>query len=111
MKTPRPTKNAERGARDKRQFSGTTNPRHLRAIDALLKGGVSRHDLARIAGAANAPELVAELRRRGLEVPCQRVDFTDRDGDKCKPGIYSFTEHDCQLIAEWMASGIQGGAK
>ena len=44
------------------------------------------------AGASNGPELVAELRRRGLEVPCSRVPCYDRDGIEVKRGIYHVTE-------------------
>ena len=76
MKTPRPTKNAERGAPTKRQFTGTDNPRHLRALAALLSHPVPREQIDAIAGCSNGPELIAELRRRGLgkdHLPCERI--------------------------------------
>lgn len=104
MKKTPDTTNAVSSAPNTRKFIGTDNPRHRRALDALLNGPVTRHDLARIAGAANAPELVAELRRRGLAIPCQRFNFTDRDGDKCRPGIYSFDADDHRMVSEWMAA-------
>ena len=89
MKTPRSTKNAEQGAagQGKREFTGTDNPRHLRAITALMRRPISRQELDRVAGASNSPELVAELRRRGLDVPCERIRFIDRDGCPCRPGV------------------------
>ena len=101
-KTP-DTTNAVSSAQSKRKFSGTTNQRHIRAINALLNGPITRHNLAQVAGAANAPELVAELRRRGLTIPCERFDFTDRDGDKCRPGEYSLTEDDRRMVLDWVA--------
>ncbi len=64
MKTPDPTKKAESSAPNSAKFTGTDNPRHLRAIAALLRRPMPRESLDREAGASNAPELVAELRRR-----------------------------------------------
>ena len=104
MKNARTHNKADSGALDKRKFIGTNNPRYRRALDALLNGPVTRHDLARIAGAANAPELVAELRRRGLNIPCERIDFIDRDGDKCRPGEYHLTDDDHRMVSDWLKS-------
>ena len=63
----------------KRKFTGTDNPRHLRAIDALMTRPTPREQLDKTAGCSNGPELVAELRRRGLSLPCKRIKFIDRD--------------------------------
>ncbi|WP_037472840.1 hypothetical protein [Simplicispira psychrophila] len=87
----------------KRKFTGTDNPRHLRAITAMLRRPISRKELDSVAGASNSPELVAELRRRGLDAPCERISFIDRDGFKCRPGVYSFTTGDRRAIYAWMA--------
>ena len=62
------------------RFTGTVNPRHLRAIAALLRRPMPRESLDHEAGCSNAPELMAELRRRGLDAPCERISFIDRDG-------------------------------
>lgn len=110
MKTPRPTQNAERGAHDKRKFTGTCSPRHLRALTVLLQRPVSRQDLDGVAGVTNSPELVAELRRRGLDLPCERIKFTDRDGKLCRPGVYALSERDRRLVNEWMDARSEGGA-
>ncbi|MDO9011203.1 MAG: hypothetical protein Q7U78_05275 [Gallionella sp.] len=83
------------------KFTGTDNPRHLRAIHALMQRARFKNDLQSITGASNTPELVAELRRRGLETPCERVPFLDRDGLVTHPGIYSFNAHDRRKIATW----------
>lgn len=92
-----------------RPFSGTNNPRHLRAIRALLHCPTSRHDLDSMAGVTNSPDLVAELRRRGLDVPCERIDFTDRDGNKCRPGVYSLSQRDRQAVTDWLGTDEQAG--
>lgn len=102
MKTP-DTTNAVSSAPDKRKFTGTTNPRELRAIAVLLRRPISRQELDSVAGCSNSPALVSSLRRRGLAIPCQRFDFTDRDGDKCRPGEYSLTDGDRRMVLDWMA--------
>ena len=70
-----------------RKFIGTENPRQLRAIHRLLVGPLTREHLDRTAGASNGPELVAELRRRGLALPCARTPIIDRDGRIVRRGI------------------------
>lgn len=92
------------------RFLGTNNPRHLRAIAALLRRPMPRESLDKEAGASNAPELVAELRRRGLEVPCERIRFIDRDGYLCRPGVYRFTTADRRKFYAWQAACRKGGA-
>ena len=116
-KAPEPTK--EQGAFQSHQqqgdsikpayFLGTDNPRHLRALAALLRRPRSRKQLDAVAGASNSPELVAELRRRGLEVPCVRSPCIDRDGFEVKRGIYYFTAKDKRLIRRWKNKRQQGG--
>jgi hypothetical protein len=108
MKTPDTTK-AMPSAPSKREFTGTDNPRHLRAIAALLTRPTPREQLDGVAGASNSPELVAELRRRGLTVPCERIRFIDRDGCMCRPGVYSLTIADRRLIFAWLAKRQKGG--
>ena len=110
MKTPDSTK-AESSVPSKRNFTGTDNPRHLRAITALMRRPISRQELDSVAGASNSPELVAELRRRGLDVPCERIRFIDRDGYPCRPGVYSFTPSDRRKFYRWQADSMKGGAQ
>ena len=102
MKTPETTK-AESSAPSKRKFTGTDNPRQLRALTVLLRRPLSREALDHIAGCSNGPELVAELRRRGLDVPCERIRFIDRDGFTCRPGVYSLTTADRRKVHAWLA--------
>lgn len=90
------------------KFSGTDNPRHLRVIHSSLVRPRKREEIDRIAGASNGPELVAELRRRGLEFPCDRVPAIDRDGYPIRYGVYHLTDTDRRKLAAWMR---QGGAQ
>lgn len=108
MKTPEPSKK-DPSAANSAKFTGTENPRHLRAITALLRRPLPRKDLDSIAGCSNGPELVAELRRRGLELPCERINFVDRDGFICRPGVYFLTATDRRKVRQWQARRMQGG--
>lgn len=87
-----------------RKFLGTENPRHLRALAVLLKRPISRENLDSIAGCSNGPELVAELRRRGLwdDLRCERIAFIDRDGRPCRPGTYFLTDKGRRLVLNWL---------
>jgi hypothetical protein len=85
-------------------FVGTSNPRQLRAITVLLRRPVSRKDIDGIVGCSNAPELIAELRRQGLDLPCERIEFIDRDNKVCRPGVYSLTATDRRRINAWLAT-------
>jgi hypothetical protein len=85
-----------------KHFSGTENPRHLRVIQALLTRPITREQLDRLAGCSNGPELVAELRRRGLELPCTRTRKQDRDLFDCWPGVYHLTQADRCKLAAWL---------
>jgi len=96
-----PVSTANESAQEQCQFS-TDNPRHQRVLALLMQRPAKREEVDRTAGASNGPELVAELRRRGLEVPCQRVEALDRDGRVCHPGIYSLTGKDRRAISAWL---------
>ena len=90
------------------RFTGTSNLRHLRTIQALMTLPITREHLDQIAGCSNGPELIAELRRRGLEVPCARTKKKDRDLFDCWPGVYHFTQTDRRRVLAWLAR--RGGA-
>ncbi len=90
------------------RFTGTDNPRHLRTIQALMTRPITREHIDQIAGCSNGPELIAELRRRGLEVPCARTKKKDRDLFDCWPGVYHFTQADRRRVLAWLAR--RGGA-
>lgn len=100
MKTPAATE-ITTSAPNSAHFTGTDNPRQLRAIAALMAGPVPRETLDRVAGASNGPAVIAALRESGLEVPCDRVHVLDRDGRESRPGIYRMTEADRLAVRQW----------
>ncbi len=87
-------------------FCGTTNPRHLRILAALLTRARSREDIDRIAGASNGPAAIAELRALGLPkaacLPCERTPCYDRDGQEVRRGIYCLTPAGRRRVQAWM---------
>jgi hypothetical protein len=69
-------------------------PREARALHELLRRPAPREVLDRVAGCSNGPALVAELRERGLTLPCVRTPTFDRDGKEVRRGVYSLTSAD-----------------
>ncbi len=86
----------------------TICPRQARALAALMRGPLSREEIDRLAGAANGPDLVAQLRRRGFAISCVKVRSIDRDGRTCWPGVYSLTDADRVAASRWLAGGSHG---
>lgn len=111
MKERPSPKKGNPSAESKRHFAGTDNPRHLRIINALQVRPRPREDVDRISGASNGPELVAELRRRGLDIPCNRTPCIDRDGHEVMRGIYWLTARDKSLIRAWLARRSSKGGQ
>jgi hypothetical protein len=62
-----------------------------------------REHLDREAGCSNGPDLIAELRSRGLSIPCDRVPIIDRDGQEVQRGIYRLTTTDRRKVHQWLA--------
>ncbi|BDI07130.1 hypothetical protein [Sphaerotilus microaerophilus] len=70
-------------------------PRRARLLAALLDGPKTREQLDRAAGTSNSPDVVMILRRDfGLVIDCEHIKATDRDGEPCRPGVYSLRESD-----------------
>lgn len=98
-----PDRKAAESALEQRRFY-TDNPRHCRALALLLQRPAKREEIDSRAGCSNGPELVAELRRRGLDVPCERVPALDRDGRPCRPGVYHLTAADRRRLGRWLSA-------
>lgn len=92
------------------RFTGTDNPRHLRVLQALRVRPITREHLDTVAGCSNGPDLVADLRGRGLEVPCTRTKKKDRDLFDCWPGVYHLTERDRRKLTRWLRDRAKGAA-
>ena len=93
---------------DSHDFSCSVSPRHLRAIFGLLRHPISREELDRVAGCSNSPQLVAELRRRGLDVPCRMLSGRDRDGRTVRYGEYRLTGEDRRKVMDWFRESSLG---
>ncbi|KAA0074215.1 hypothetical protein CIW54_27090 [Paraburkholderia sp. T12-10] len=93
-----------------RHFIGTDNPRHLRVLHVALRHPMPREEVDRVAGASNGPDLISDLRAKGLDFHCHRVRCLDRDGVEVKRGIYALTERDRRQIARWLARRDGGQA-
>lgn len=82
--------------------SRLTNPRHFRILTALLARNRSREELDRIAGVSNSPDEIFQLRGKGLELPCHRVQGRDCDDAPTQYGVYSLTPDDRQIARAWL---------
>jgi hypothetical protein len=89
-------------------FLGTDNLRERRVLHALGVSPRTRESLDHIAGCSNGPDVVARLRRRGLEVPCKKESCIDRDGFEVKRGVYYLTDADRRKVRRSLASRLVG---
>jgi hypothetical protein len=88
-------------------FEGTTDPRHIRILDALIERPCTREEVDRIAGASNGPQEISELRALGLDkwrclLMC-REKVIDRDGFEVHRGIYWLTRRGKKAVADWLS--------
>ncbi|MDD5029862.1 MAG: hypothetical protein PHH58_10230 [Rhodoferax sp.] len=110
VKRPTPQK-AESSALNTRKFTGTDNPRYLRAIQALLTRPTTREQLDQIAGCSNGPDLISNIRNlfpasdnRNEYIACEHIEFFDRDSRRCRPGVYSMMAKARRLVYQWLAN-------
>lgn len=77
--------------------------REQRIIDLLADGQEhSRNEITARCGPVNVSSAVELLTRKtGLEIPCQRLPLTDRDGKTVRAGFWKLTDRDRQKIAGW----------
>ena len=73
--------------------------RQLRLINALMRGPLMREAVDKVAGTSNGPDIVAQLRKKGLDIPCTLIDALDRDGNVCRPGSYELSARDRERLA------------
>lgn len=81
--------------------------RLIRLAAALAKGPVTREQADRIAPASNGPHYVGVLRRKlDIDLDCDRVPFTTKDGEPSWYGRYTPTREE---RAKLMAFVIEQG--
>ncbi|WP_444937704.1 hypothetical protein [Microbulbifer sp. JMSA002] len=62
--------------------------RQMRALKTLVKRSCCREELDKVTGASNSPEIVSQLRKRGIAVKCRMEGHIDRDGIAGSHGVY-----------------------
>ncbi|MBU2754456.1 hypothetical protein HFU84_12225 [Acidithiobacillus sp. CV18-2] len=96
--------------RELRDFEGTSSPRHIRILHALMQRHRSREEIDEIAGASNGPEDIRKLREQGLEIPCYRLGVFNWDNQWAFRGLYALTHRDRAQVSKVLASGKGGAA-
>lgn len=77
-------------------------PRQFRVCQALMERlKLWREEVDCIAGASNGPEIMRQLKAKGLEWKCERVPKIDRDGKPCEPGLYSIDDAGRATLMRW----------
>lgn len=90
------------------KFDGAHNPREFRFLQTVMHRHITREELDAVSGASNGPEIVNQLRGRGLEIPCYRLGTMDRDGSWVYRGLYALSHKDRSQIARAL-NGKGGG--
>lgn len=109
-KSPDLTNWASAGSGSSSSKGGEIGPPHKltqrqrRALMGLLAAPMTRERLDRVAGCSNAPQIVSVLRRKGISIDCVCVDAIDRDGNPCRPGLYSLTPHGRTVALRYLES-------
>lgn len=81
------------------KFDEARNPREFRFLQTVLHRHMTREELDAVSGASNGPEIVNQLRGRGLEIPCYRLGTMDRDGAWVYRGLYALSHKDRGQVA------------
>jgi hypothetical protein len=92
------------------KFDGARNPREFRFLQTILHRHVTREEVDAVSGASNGPEVVNQLRSRGLEIPCYRLGVLDRDGIWVFRGLYALSHRDRPQVARALDKGKGGAA-
>ncbi|WP_444910459.1 hypothetical protein [Microbulbifer sp. TRSA005] len=74
------------------------SPRQARALEILLTGPCSRERLDRVTGASNGPNVIMQLRKRGISIQCRMEGHIDRDGIAGRHGVYWLPDSERQRI-------------
>lgn len=98
--------NSKRSVNQRPAFRLSGNQREERLLIALLEKPHYREHLDRRAGASNSPDIIFRLRNRGLKIDCEHVELIDRDGNKCRPGVYSLPPESKKAVR----AALKGGA-
>ena len=81
------------------KFDGAHSPREFRFLQTVLHRHMTREELDAVSGASNGPEIINQLRSRGLELPCFKLGTMDRDGAWVYRGLYALSHKDRGQVA------------
>jgi hypothetical protein len=73
------------------RFADGLSMRQRAALLALTGGPVLREAMDRATGSSNGPDIVSQLRGKGVDIECVRVEATDKWGEPSRPGLYRLT--------------------
>jgi len=89
-------------------------PRQVRAVEALLAHpeGIPCKELGDLIGALNPHQTVMELRRQGFGgvIITKRFEVEDRDGKRCRPGLYLIPDKHCERVKKALKESATGSA-
>lgn len=84
------------------KFAGTDNLMHLAVIHALLIRPRKHEEIDCIAGASLGLDVIADLRRFGLNILCRETPEIDRNGYPIQIVVYALDDNDRRKLAAWM---------
>ncbi len=74
-----------------------SNEREYRILKQLLIKPTFRKELNDTIGAINPPHNIMQMRKCGWVLPCMHIQIVDRDGKKCRPGVYSLHPNEIEI--------------
>ncbi|MCO1333085.1 hypothetical protein MO867_01910 [Microbulbifer sp. OS29] len=90
--------NTQAAKHSTRKIRRALSPRQARALETLLAGPCSREKLDRVTGASNGPNVIMQLRKRGISIQCRMEGHIDRDGIAGQHGVYWLPDSERQRI-------------
>lgn len=82
-------------------------PKQQRILTALLNGPLTRRQAGDISGALNAPQVILELRRKGIPIVTEWQCGIDRDNRPYRMGIYSLPPTAHHQAREWLNGELE----
>ncbi|MBC7435072.1 MAG: hypothetical protein H7332_03265 [Bdellovibrionales bacterium] len=77
-------------------------PKQIRVCQAFMRmKPIWREQVDQISGASNGPEIMSQLKRKGLQWTCAKQRKIDRDGNPCEPGLYTVTPEGIATLRRW----------
>lgn len=98
MKTPAAIE-ITTSARDKRNSKFTSRQKRLLS-ELIRRGAASPYELFKIVGTTGVAQIVASLRKKGINIVTEWFCMKDRDGKAVRFGRYSIGDDAAERLAE-----------